>query len=338
MTGDPHDGRLSPLRRPEEPLGRAAVYFEYSKAADPVARGTVTPIPAARFGPELYRSGPTRVVPLDLSAQLGVPAPATSPALSANFVHLCPGDVLPTAANATSELFHVLRGRGSTRHGDTSITWGAGDFFTLPAGGGAEHRADELSDLYWVHDAPLMQYLGAQPMQARFAPAHYRQADAQHCLDQVASDPGAMDRSRVSVLLANEAMDQTLTVTHVLWAMYGLLPRGGLQPPHRHQSVALDLVLDCEPGCYTLLGDLDESGERLVNTERVDWEPGAVFVTPPGRWHSHHNESGADAHIVPVQDAGLHTYLRSLDIRFMAKDRVAKVLAEHGDRAVGTPG
>jgi hypothetical protein len=39
-------------------------------------------------------------------------------------------------------------------------------------------------------------------------------------------------------------------------------------------------------------------------------------VTPPGLWHSHHNESGRSAHLVPIQDAGLHTYLRSLDIRF----------------------
>jgi hypothetical protein len=44
--------------------------------------------------------------------------------------------------------------------------------------------------------------------------------------------------------------------------------------------------------------------------------PGAAFVTPPGLWHSHHNESGRPARILPIQDAGLHTYLRSLDIRF----------------------
>jgi hypothetical protein len=40
-----------------------------------------------------------------------------------------------------------------------------------------------------------------------------------------------------------------------------------------------------------------------------------VFVTPPGLWHSPHNESGHPAHILPIQDAGLHTFLRMLDIR-----------------------
>ncbi|MGH9009074.1 MAG: cupin domain-containing protein, partial [Acidimicrobiia bacterium] len=54
----------------------------------------------------------------------------------------------------------------------------------------------------------------------------------------------------------------------------------------------------------------------IVDPVRVDWEPGAAFVTPPGMWHSHHNESGQPARILPIQDAGLQTYLRSLDIRF----------------------
>ena len=48
----------------------------------------------------------------------------------------------------------------------------------------------------------------------------------------------------------------------------------------------------------------------------MDWETAGAFVTPPGMWHSHHNESGHPAYLVPIQDAGLHTYLRSLDIRF----------------------
>jgi hypothetical protein len=33
-------------------------------------------------------------------------------------------------------------------------------------------------------------------------------------------------------------------------------------------------------------------------------------------WHAHFNESGSPAHLIPIQDAGLQTYLRSLDIRF----------------------
>jgi len=43
-------------------------------------------------------------------------------------------------------------------------------------------------------------------------------------------------------------------------------------------------------------------------------------VTPPGWWHSHHNETGEPALVLPVQDAGLYTYQRTLDIRYNMKD------------------
>jgi gentisate 1,2-dioxygenase len=43
---------------------------------------------------------------------------------------------------------------------------------------------------------------------------------------------------------------------------------------------------------------------------------GGAFVRPPGWWHSHHNESDEDAIVLPVLDAGLHTYMQTLDIQF----------------------
>ena len=33
-------------------------------------------------------------------------------------------------------------------------------------------------------------------------------------------------------------------------------------------------------------------------------------------WHSHHNESGKDAYVLPIQDAGLLTYQRVFEISF----------------------
>jgi len=43
-------------------------------------------------------------------------------------------------------------------------------------------------------------------------------------LEDIASRPGANEKSRGSVLLANADQEQTLTITHVLWAMFGVLP------------------------------------------------------------------------------------------------------------------
>jgi gentisate 1,2-dioxygenase len=69
-----------------------------------------------------------------------------------------------------------------------------------------------------------------------------------------------------------------------------------------------------------LIGARLGAGGAILDPVRVDWSAGGAFVTPPGLWHSHHNESGQPAYLVPVQDAGLHTYLRSLDIRFAPAD------------------
>jgi gentisate 1,2-dioxygenase len=107
--------------------------------------------------------------------------------------------------------------------------------------------------------------------------------------------------------------------------MYGVLPAGTVQLPHRHQSAALDLIIDCQPGCYTLLGEALDSKGNIVNPHRADWETASGFVTPPGWWHTHYNESGADAHLLPIQDAGLQTWMRSLDIRFFHPDHKAHI-------------
>ena len=98
--------------------------------------------------------------------------------------------------------------------------------------------------------------------------------------------------------------------------MFGLLPGNSIQKPHRHQSIALDSIVDCPKGCYSLVGTtLDKEG-NIANPTRVDWEAGMAFITPPGYWHAHFNESKESARLIPIQDAGLQTYLRALDIRF----------------------
>jgi len=294
-----------------------ARFFEYSQAADPVGDGVISPIPAASFPAGLYADGPTRAVALDLSDELRTPYPATTPALLASFLRICAGDELDLHPNATSQLLYCIRGRGHSRVDGTVVQWKEGDFLTLPATMPASHVAEDDSALYHVVDTPLLKYLGAVASTPRFRPTAFTAEAVRTKLAEVAAAPDAGRKSRVSVLLNNSRFDQTLTATHTLWAMFGVLPAGRTQLPHRHQSVAVDLIVDCSPGCYSLLGDrVDPGTGRILDPVRVDWESGGAFVTPPGRWHSHHNEFGRDAHLIPIQDAGLHTYLRTLDIRF----------------------
>jgi len=306
----------------QTPAATKALLFDYRQAANPVRRGLTEPIPYRHWSPALHASGPSGVIALDLSAELGCEGPATSPALAAHFVRIAAGEGVKAAARATSSLFFVLSGSGRCRRSAEgsspalSLRWSAGDLFVLPAGADPLLEADSTSVLYWVHDGPLLTYLGVEPSQPRFEATHYPARWLQSELEALAADPTSVRSNRLSLLLANQDLPATRTVTHVLWAMYGMVPTGATQAPHRHQSVALDLIIDCAPGCYTLVGTELNGDGTIRNPERIDWQAGGAFITPPGHWHAHVNESGSTALLLPIQDAGLQTYLRSLDIRF----------------------
>ncbi|MBV8604829.1 MAG: cupin [Pelomonas sp.] len=293
-----------------------ARYYEYSKAANPIGARLITRVPYRSFLPDLYASGPTRVVTLDLSHALATDWPATGPGLCAHFLRILPGESLSLDPNATSMVLYVIKGAGQVLQGAARFNFSAGGFITMPGGSAVELSASAETAIYCVDDEPLLRYLGATVAAARFRPTYYPPEAAQAELSRAAADPNAGKRSRISVLLGNKHFPQTRTATQTLWAMYGLLPGHSVQKPHRHQSIALDFIVKAAAGCYTLVGpELDADG-NIASPQRVDWVSGMAFVTPPGYWHAHYNDTDELALLIPVQDAGLQTYLRALDIRF----------------------
>ena len=295
---------------------RDAQYFEYSKAANPIGLKLISQVPYHDFPSSLYSDGPTRVIPLDLSKQLGVDYPATGPGLLAHFVRVNAGEQQSLDPIATSQVLYVLGGAGAITQGAHEIAYTQGTFMALPGGVLATIRADSDTTLYYVNDAPLMSYLGVATVRPRFDPTLYPAREANAKLAEVEHAPGAAEHNRISVLLGNRHFPQSRTVTHTMWAMFGIVEPHSLQKPHRHQSIALDLIVGCKKGCYTLVGTELDGKNEIVNPTRVDWTPGLAFVTPPGYWHAHYNETDEPAHVIPLQDAGLHTYLRTLDIQF----------------------
>ena len=161
--------------------------MEYSKASNPQAAGAIKPVPILTFPASLHASGPSRIIPLDISNQLQCESPASSPSLLASFVRINAGESLPTRANATSQLFYVLSGSGSTRFGEHELPYRQGDLFTLPSGPDAIHAADSDSVFYWVNDSPLLQYLGVTPTTPRFPPTLYIREESRAALADAAS-------------------------------------------------------------------------------------------------------------------------------------------------------
>ena len=63
---------------------------------------------------------------------------------------------------------------------------------------------------------------------------------------------------------------------------------------HRHTPNALRLIIDAEPGAYT-----------MVNGEKLTMMPGDVLLTPNWCWHGHGNEGRACAYWLDVLDVPL---------------------------------
>jgi gentisate 1,2-dioxygenase len=90
--------------------------------------------------------------------------PATSPTLCASFIRILGVEGVQTLAEATSELYYVLKGAGQTTHDNEVVEWSQGDVLVLPGGSRNNHTAAADSVLYWVTDAPLLAYLGVAPV------------------------------------------------------------------------------------------------------------------------------------------------------------------------------
>ncbi len=177
----------------------------------------------------LHESGATRVIPFDLSQQLRTPYPASSPNLLASFIRINPGESLITHVNATSQVFYVIRGSGrsvwptsSNKPSDSDdishsqFSWKAGDLFVLPAiaVNSCEHFADNdvTQDtnpsgvaLYWVHDAPLLSYLGVSASVAKFQPTIFLREQMLAEVDRIRHDAAdGVHRNRLGVVLGNK--------------------------------------------------------------------------------------------------------------------------------------
>ena len=291
---------------------KKALSWEYHKAANP----RLAKIPIHSFPASLHEEGETRIIPLDLSAQLGISYRAITPNLLANYIRINSNESIHAIANASSEIFFVMRGAGRTETEYGVSEWKQGDSFTLPMNSGVTHYADEDAALYWVHDAPMLAYLGVKPTTPRFEPAFYAKEYLDSEIARIRDEGIRRNLNRNGVILGNPASEKTRTATHTMWSLYNFVPPHSAQKPHRHNSIALDLAVAAKENTYTLIGKSLDGEGNIINPVKVMWQPNSVFVTPPGLWHSHHNESDTDAYVFPVQDAGVQIYMRTLDIQF----------------------
>lgn len=82
------------------------------------------------------------------------------------------------------------------------------------------------------------------------------------------------------------------------------LPPGGSQRSHRHNSMAVSLVIEGER-CHSM------SGGR-----RKDWARWVTTVTPLRAAHLHFNSGEKWAKFLTIRDGGIYNYTRALEFEF----------------------
>ena len=279
------------------------VFFEYTKAATPI----IKELEVETLSPSEHKSIKT-------------------PNLEAYYIVFGENDSInQDSKNASSHVFYVLKGSGRTMFDEQEIRWKKGDVFTFPYGeDGFKHYPYNVETiLFYVNDSPLLNYLHCIPNKPRFEHTFYSDEEIKKNIDKYNNEEGAENRNRNGVLLSNNQFEsETLnTLTHSLWSLMNYIAPNTKQKPHKHNSFAIDLCSELneesENKVYTLMSKTINENSELVNPIKVFWKKDCTFTTPPGWWHSHHNESDHAAWVFPIQDAGLHTYMRTLDIQFV---------------------
>ncbi len=295
---------------PATPFTTAARYFTSLEGFDV----RLPRIPPHVFRPERDRAldpaAPTGLIPLDLSTVLGTDGPATTPLILARYARIRGGERLESRFAASGQIYYVMRGRGRTVLGDDRLpplAWGPGDVFCLPGGGPVRHEADVDALLWVVTNEPQLAFERCRPPDPAdlpFRPVHYPAAEIRRRLLAVHLDPRGPAMPGKSVNLGNAALEHRRTTTpSFTLAMNSLLP-GESQRAHRHNAVAVTLVVAGEGCCSVIEGT------------RVAWEPDAVMITPPGDLHSHHNEGRRVGLFLIVQDGGLYYHCRTMGFSY----------------------
>jgi gentisate 1,2-dioxygenase len=207
----------------------------------------------------------------------------------------------------TTDLWYVIEGSGTSEDGGERIDWSAGDVFLLPGGGEHTHRAERESVLWVVTNEPQLAFEGfraAEPAASPIEAVHYRADEILRQLDRIYEVAKGDDTAGFAIIFSSAKQEASRNIMPTLTLGLNSLPPGQSQRPHRHNSVAVALVIEGEK-CWS-----------MVDGKRKDWSRWATTVTPPTSVHSHHNGGDRRALILIVQDGGLYYHARTMGFSF----------------------
>ena len=251
---------------------------------------------------------PTGLIPCDISPVLETGFPATTPLVLARYAKIRAGGTLSTDFAASGVIAYVIQGSGTTSCGSERVVWNAGDLFILPGGVAASHTAADADAVLWiVTNEPQLAFENLRPPVPGQAPTdivHYTGAEIMRQIDLL-YDVGRTEEIAGSALIFSaERQEATRNILPTLTVAMNSLPGGVTQRPHRHNAVAVMLIIHGDR-CYS-----------VIDGRRKDWAPWATTISPPVAVHSHHNGGNERALFLIVQDGGIFYHARAMGFEF----------------------
>ena len=248
-------------------------------------------------------------IALDVGARMGFDYPATTPMMLGRYATVRAGETLTGHFRASGEIYYGIAGSGSASKAGETIAWAAGDVFALPGGGETELTGGtDGAVLFQVTNEPELTFHGLDAPSPENAPtqaAHYPDAEIRHQMalvhDEQKADPNV---TGLALHFSSERREKIRDIHPSIALAMNSLDGNEVQRPHRHNSVAMTLPIQCKK-VYS-----------VIEGERVDWHQYAIMITPPADLHEHHNEGDEMMRSLVVQDGGLYYHLRTIGFSF----------------------
>ena len=312
MSKEPQSIADLPAQRASAPRSKAearARYFNTGNAFNlqlpPVPDESFSEEPAKALDPRT----PTGFIACDRSKRLGCTFPATTPLVLARYARVRAGERLEANFNASGVIVYIIAGSGSTTCGAERIEWNVGDTFVLPGGCPHAYRAGSTDTVLWiVTNEPQLAFENLSPPKPGEAPTdivHFPGDEVERQIELLYRIGRGEDIAGSALIFSSERQEAIRNVLPTLTVAMNSLPAGKSQRPHRHNSVAVSLVIQGEK-CYT-----------IVDGRRKEWSPWATTITPATSVHSHHNAGTRTAMFLIVQDGGIYYHTRALGFEFV---------------------
>ncbi len=298
-----------PVQLPRNPANAAEARSRYFNSGN-AFNIKLPPVPGHIFRDEpaqAMKMEKTGFIICDQSDKMQCGFAATTPLMLARYAVVKAGETLDTTLINTASIWYVIKGKAKLVIGEENASLGKADVFLLPGGVESQITAHEDSVFWAVGNDPQLKFDSSSPVTGKDAAVqfvHYPADEIVYQLDVVYGSNANASTSGHALIFSAEKSQAARNITPTMTLSLNTLKPKSEQPPHKHNSAAITLVVAGDPA-YSMVAD-----------QKCDWSPWATLITPPAAKHSHHNDGNTRAEFLIVQDGGFYYHARTMGFEF----------------------